>query len=59
MKNILTLFLILFTSFNVFSQPANDNCTNATTLTMNGALVCGTTDGATVQRDEYCAASGG
>lgn len=57
MKKLL-LFLFLIISVNVFAQPANDNCRDATTLTVNGSLLCGTTNGATSQTGEYCAGSG-
>jgi hypothetical protein len=61
MKNkiLLLVSLILF-SFIGFSQPTNDACVNATSLTVNGPLLCGqTTNNATTQTGEHCAASGG
>ncbi len=49
-----------FISQLAFAQPANDNCASATALTPGAALLCGqTTNGATTQAGEHCAASGG
>lgn len=39
MKRLLT-YLIILSSFRIIAQPANNNCTNATNLTVNGALLC-------------------
>jgi gliding motility-associated-like protein len=54
------LFIVLLASLNCFAQPANDNCANATALTIDAPLLCSqTTASATAQGGEYCAASGG
>ena len=61
MKNkILFLVSLILLTFAGFSQPANDNCANAITLTVGNPVLCGqTTNGATTQTDEHCAGSGG
>lgn len=52
MKNILLLiFPILIWSFTL-AQPANDNCTNAVSLTSGAACTSGTTENATMQGGE-------
>jgi len=60
-KKIIIFFsLILLSRGVILAQPTNDNCANATTLTVGGALLCSqTTNGATTQASEHCAASGG
>jgi hypothetical protein len=59
MKLKLLIFTLLFSIFS-FAQPANDNCANATALTVDGPLLCSqTTNAATTQSGEYCADSGG
>jgi hypothetical protein len=40
MKNLFA-FLIIVSTVRLAAQPANDNCTNATNLTVNGSLLCG------------------
>ncbi len=40
MKRLFT-FLIILSSLGIIAQPANDNCLNATNLTINGADLCG------------------
>jgi hypothetical protein len=56
----LLLLLALASGSVSYSQPTNDNCANATTLTVNGSILCGqTTNNATTQTGEHCAASGG
>ena len=61
MKNkILILVSLILVSFIGFSQPTNDNCVNAISLTANGPLLCNqTTNNATTQTGEHCAGSGG
>lgn len=39
MKRLL-VYLIILSTFRIVAQPANDNCVNATNLTVNGALLC-------------------
>ncbi|MFN4233949.1 MAG: T9SS type A sorting domain-containing protein [Bacteroidia bacterium] len=56
---LFTFFTILLVG-NTYAQPANDACASATALTVNGSLLCGqTTNNATTQTGEACAASGG
>lgn len=58
MKKIFLLFLLI--SYYIGWSQANNNCSNATSLTVNGPLLCGqTTAAATSEAGEYCAASGG
>lgn len=40
MKRLLT-YLIFLSSIKLIAQPANNNCTSATNLTVNGSLLCG------------------
>jgi hypothetical protein len=51
----LVLFFTLFT-LHTFAQPANDNCSNATALTVNAPCIAGTTDAGTVQVAEVTTA---
>jgi hypothetical protein len=53
MKHFIT-FSLFFSFFvlNTFAQPANNNCANATNLSVNAACIAGTTDAATVQAGE-------
>ncbi len=44
-------------SIFAFAQPANDNCSNATNLTVNAACIAGTTAAGTVQAGEVTAPS--
>jgi hypothetical protein len=39
MKRLFTFLMILF-GLGIFAQPANDNCTNSTNLTVNNPLLC-------------------
>lgn len=57
MKNkIIFLISFLLISFSGFSQaPANDNCINATNLTVDAPLLCIQTTNATSQIGEQCA----
>lgn len=43
MKQKVILFILLFISFKVLAAPANDNCSNAITLTSNSSCTTGTT----------------
>jgi len=47
-------FLLVFSLFwlNTFAQPANNNCANATNLSVNAPCIAGTTDAGTVQGGE-------
>lgn len=60
MMRKITLILAALFPILLAAQPANDNCANATTLTVGGSLICGqTTNAATTEGGEYCASSGG
>ncbi|MFN3918361.1 MAG: hypothetical protein ACK4K0_11580 [Flavobacteriales bacterium] len=59
MRRILIFGVFFFAFALLKAQPANNLCANATALTVDGALVCGTTNSATTQAGEHCAASGG
>lgn len=54
MKHFTCFFLVItLFSFRAFSQaPANDNCANATNLTVNAACIAGSTENGTVQVGE-------
>src|SRR6188472_114683 len=47
-------FLLVFSLFglNTFAQPANNDCVNATNLSVNSPCIAGTTDVGTVQGGE-------
>ncbi len=59
MKNLLLTSLFSGCLLSAFAQPANDNCASATTLSVNGSCVNGTTLNATVQSGEPCQNGGG
>ena len=42
MRKLLTILLLLLTSFGLFAQPANDNCGGATSVTPDGSCQTGT-----------------
>src|SRR5690349_14909023 len=52
-------FLLIFSFFslNIYAQPANDNCANATNLTVNAVCIAGTTETGTVQGGEVTSPS--
>ncbi|MES2836569.1 MAG: T9SS type A sorting domain-containing protein [Bacteroidota bacterium] len=56
-KSLILAMIFGLLGFNqAFAQPANDNCANAISLTVNGACVNGVTDASTVQTGEsFCA----
>src|SRR5437773_2642375 len=55
MKKVYLFFIFFISIIVAFGQsaPANDNCSNAQTLTVNATCVRGTTYGATTQSGEY------
>ncbi len=53
---LLTVFL---TSGISIAQPANDNCTGATTITVDAGLTCGSTENATLEGSECFTNYGG
>lgn len=53
MMKFIFIVSICFITITCYGQPANDNCANATVLTVNGSLVCNQSlDNATVQAGE-------
>ena len=53
MKIFFTLLILSIQSFQLFAQPSNDNCTNATTLTVNANYLCDQSlDNASIQIGE-------
>jgi hypothetical protein len=58
MKHFLPVwFVFALFALNTFAQPANNDCVNATTLTVNAACIPGTTDAGSVQGGEVTAPS--
>lgn len=60
LKGLIVLCFSFF-YFSVFSQPANDNCANASAITVDGGCVSGTTNGGGFETGEFtgCFTGGG
>jgi hypothetical protein len=59
-KLLLTIISAVLLGLTMYSQaPSNDNCVSATSLTVNGTLLCVNTASATTQSGEQCASYNG